>query len=124
MKFKSVVVLSAAMVTVLSTSLFVAAGVSSNGGSAVIESGTPEVRTTQTVDGGLGTWTYGTGLNLGLNKTVYSNLDHGSKYHRSSCSVSTGGADESGWVQAKTQSKSNAVGVGSGGTAYVNWDVE
>jgi hypothetical protein len=102
-----------AMSAIFSASVFASNGgfvVASNGGSVVIENETVTPYATEEVDGGLGTWYWGTGVDFLLNKTVYSNLDHGSKVHKSSCSVSNGTSDDSGWVDARIQSKSSAKG--------------
>lgn len=78
------------------------------------------------VDDGLGEWRYGTGIGFsGLKpvKTAYSDLDHGSKTHRSSCEID-GNYVNSGWVPARTTSRSSTKGNDLESTAYCNWDVQ
>ncbi|WP_334137616.1 lactococcin 972 family bacteriocin [Muricomes intestini] len=76
------------------------------------------------VDNGLGEWRYGTGIGWegGLVKTVYSDLDHGSKVHKSSCEID-GRKSKSGWVPARTTSRSKSWG-DLRSTAYANWGVK
>lgn len=97
----------------------------SNGGFVEIKETDNNMRTKVTVDNGMGKWDYGTGISLGINKTVHSYLDNSSKKHKATCFVSTNPAakSDSDWKNPRTQAKSNSTGKGLGGTAYVNWDV-
>ncbi|WP_067842589.1 lactococcin 972 family bacteriocin [Amphibacillus sediminis] len=95
-----------------------------NGGTVVLK-GEPSSITPYTikdVDGGNGRWDYGTRLTVTLKKKVWSNLDHNTKEHRSSSEID-GNYDNSGWVKARTTSKSSAVGPRNS-VAYCNWDVK
>lgn len=94
--------------------------------SVALEANEQNTRTTELVDDGLGEWRYGTGVTLvwlKFVKTVYSDLDHGSKTHRSSCEID-GNYSNSGWVPARTTSRSYAEGNDLESIAYCNWDVE
>jgi len=78
------------------------------------------------VDGGNGLWRYGTGIGFsGIKpvKTAYSNLDHNTKTHRSSCEID-GNYNNSGWVPARTTSYSNTKGNSLDSVAYCNWDIQ
>lgn len=68
-----------------------------------------------------GIWDYGTKIS-GINKkTVYSNYSHGSKVHKSSCSIGTTSVS-SGWVSAGTTSYASATGKWSAEThAYYDF---
>lgn len=83
-------------------------------------------RKTVTVDNGNGEWRYGTGIGFNgfkLVKTAYSNLDHNTKTHRSSCEID-GNYNSSGWVPARTTSYSSTKGNNLESIAYCNWDVQ
>ena len=64
---------------------------------------------------GGGVWDYGTKA-VGVNKKmVWSNYYHGSKTHKSSCSIGTT-ASSSGWVKKGKTSYSSAVGTWTANT--------
>lgn len=95
-----------------------------NGGSVVLE-GEASLITPYTkvdVDDGNGRWDYGSSITLTGKKKVHSNLDHNTKEHRSSCEID-GNYSNSGWVKARTTSKSSATGPRNS-VSYVNWDVK
>lgn len=70
---------------------------------------------------GGGVWDYGTKVSGVNEKTVYSNYYHGSKLHKSSCSIGTT-AVSSGWVKAGTTSYASATGKWSAQThAYYDY---
>lgn len=95
-----------------------------NGGTVVL-AGEPCSVTPYTivsVDNGDGRWDYGTTLTITLKKKVWSNLDHNTKVHRSSCEID-GNYDNSGWVNPRTTSKASAVGPRNS-VGYCNWDVK
>lgn len=95
-----------------------------NGGTVAL-AGDPSTITPYTVvsvDNGNGRWDYGTGLTITLKKSAYSNLDHNTKTHRSSCEID-GNYSNSGWVKARSTSKSSTTGPRNS-TAYCNWDVQ
>lgn len=94
------------------------------GGSVKLE-GDPSMVTPykiEYVDGGDGRWDYGTRLTITLKKKVWSNLDHNTKTHRSSCEID-GNFDDSGWVPPRTTSKASAIGPRKS-VGYANWDVK
>lgn len=72
-------------------------------------------------DVGGGVWDYGTKV-VGINeKKVYSNYYHGSKVHKSSCSIGTTTVS-SGWVSAGSTSYASATGKWSAEThAYYDY---
>ena len=92
---------------------------------AVLGPNHENTRTTVMVDNGDGQWRYGTGIGfVGTKpvKTAYSNLDHNTKTHRSSCEID-GNYNKSGWVPARTTSYSSTKGKNLQSIAYTNWDV-
>lgn len=125
-KFINSLVLAGILAISLAIPVF-ASEKSSNGGSVALD-GSADTITPYTivkVDGGLGEWSYGTGagwVNGEIVKTVYSNLNHGSKTHRSSCSIDTN-YNNSDWVPARQTSRSSTYGP-TDSTAYCNWDVK
>ncbi|WP_130808302.1 lactococcin 972 family bacteriocin [Senegalia massiliensis] len=100
-------------------------GNNSEKGGTVVLKGEPSTITPYTiklVDDGHGSWDYGTRLTITLKKKVWSNLDHNTKVHRSSCEID-GKYDTSKWVDARTTSKSSEIGPRKS-VGYSNWDVK
>lgn len=93
-----------------------------SGGSVAIEGITATPRATVSVDNGNGQWRYSTSLTLTLKKKVTSDMDHNTKTHKTSCEID-GNKDDSGWVPARTTSRSSATGARDS-VAYANWDVQ
>lgn len=94
------------------------------GGVALATDGVTRSKTVVKVDDDLGEWRYGTGFTISfpVKKTVFSDMDHSSKSHRTSCEID-GDYDDSGWVKARTTSRSDARG-DLDSTAYCYWDVQ
>lgn len=122
-KFGLLMIIIVSTLSLVSTSVF-AQDNGTTGGTVVLE-GEPSAVTPYTikdVDGGNGRWDYGTRLTVTFRKKVWSNLDHNTKEHRSSSEID-GKYDDSGWVKARTTSKSSAIGPRKS-VAYCNWDVK
>lgn len=122
-KLGAILLLGVLMVT-LATPAFAQIYTPVNGGTVVLP-GEPSRFTPYTivdVDDGNGRWDYGTTLTITLEKKVWSNLDHNTKVHRSSCEID-GNYNDSGWVKARTTSKSSAVGPRNS-VGYTNWDIQ
>lgn len=92
---------------------------------AVLGADYQNMRKTEEVDNGNGEWRYGTGIGfsgLKLVKTAYSDMDHNTREHRTSCQID-GNYNSSDWVPARTTSYSKTKGNNLDSIAYCNWDV-
>lgn len=121
-KIKALLLTCAAFMAIAVPTFATEVPTTKNGGSVVIEDVNVQPRTTIKVDDGLGEWRYGTGLTITLKKSVYSDMDHSSKSHKTTCEIN-GVKDDSGWVAARTTSTSYTTGPKSS-TAYCDWDVQ
>lgn len=125
MKVKSLLV-TGCMAMMLCATPVMAAGIANNnstGGSVALDDVNNVMPlTTVTVDNGLGEWRYGTGITGTLQKSAYSDMDHSTKTHKTSCEID-GNKDDSGWVKARSTSKSYTTGPLTS-TAYCNWNVK
>lgn len=123
-KVKSLFLVGCAAMALVAVPVFAEDNGTVTGGSVALEPNSPVPMKVTTVDNGKGEWRYGTGVKVGLppKKTAYSDMDHGSKTHKTSCEID-GNYDSSGWVKARTTSRSKTEG-SIDSTAYCNWDVK